>query len=482
MIIVPSEIPSRPKVRDKLWPLKNNYKKMKNKIHIIVSVLITGMLLGCEGFLDERPDKSRLIPDTPEDLQALLDNENELNRIPALGIIGSDDMATSDNGYNFYFTPEAINGYIWNTEIFEGSPSIDWRIPYSAVFISNVVLEKARELNEQGIYASEQINPLMGMALFFRAHSHFHLAQNFAPPFDPMTAGITLGIPIRTNTMINERVGRGTLNQVYDQIIKDLDEALNYLPSLQPIKTRPSRTAVEALLARVYLTMQDYERAEIFADHVLASMGFSLMNFNDLNPLINFPFRPYNSEVIFHAGQVNHEFNVADPNTFIHPEIYASYDELDLRKTLFARQRANGYNFRGNYTGSLFYFGGVALDEVYFIAAEAKIRNGKDEEAIILIDQLLETRYESGAYVSYDVNGSTSLLDWALMEKRKSMLFRGVNWIDLRRLNLDPATARTLRREVNGLEYVLEPNSPNYTYPIPLEEINLNPMEQNVRD
>lgn len=437
--------------------------------------------MGCEGFLDERPNKSRLIPDTLDDLYALLDNEEELNRIPALGIIGSDDMVTNDIGYNNYYSPSAINGYIWNAEIFEGSPSVDWNVPYRAIFIANVVLEKLEEFENRNKYDIEELSDLRGMALFFRAHHHFQLAQIFADTYRPQTAGSTLGIPYRNNTSISANEKRSPLNLVYQGMMDDLQKARNLLPEWQPIKTRPSQKATEVLLARIYMTMQEYEKAEEYADLVLATSAFQLMDYSQINPTVNYPFAPYNAEVIWHSRQVNHEFNVANPTTFVHPEIWQSYTEHDLRKKLYYLERPDGYNFRGSYTGSLWFFGGIALEEVYFIAAEAKYRNGKTEEAIELMNKILTTRFEEGTYRFMERN-LEDVLGWILSEKRKSLVFRGTNWVDLRRLNLDPVQARILTRTVNGVTYRLQPSSNRYTYPIPLEEMNLNPLEQNNRD
>ncbi|WP_143961306.1 RagB/SusD family nutrient uptake outer membrane protein [Litoribacter populi] len=454
---------------------------MKKHINFIMTVLSVGVLMGCEGFLDERPDKTRLIPDSIADLQALLDNEEEMNRVPAIGILSSDDMVMNDIGYNNFRNPTTLNGYIWNADIFEGTPSVDWNIPYRAIFIANVVLEKVTEFEEHERYSQEELAPLKGMALFFRAQNHFQLAQIFAKAYDPSTASSTLGVPLRVNTNISAFEQRASLEKVYEHVVADLIEAQGLLPEWQAVKTRPSRKAVEALLARIYLTMQNYVQAEAYADLVLGSSAYQLMDYAQLNPTVNHPFPPYNSEVIWHSRQVNIDFNVANPNTFIHPEIFEAYDDRDLRKSLYSTQRADGFNFRGSYTGTFWFFGGIGLDEVYFIGAEAKYRNAKTEEAMDLMDEIMVNRFEVGAHESVSGDMEDGLA-WILKEKRKSLIFRGTNWMDLRRLNLDPSTARRLSRTVNEKGYILEPNSNRYVFPIPQNELNLNPMEQNIRD
>mgnify|MGYP003655850958 FL=1 len=68
-----------------------------------------------------------------------------------------------------------------------------------------------------------------------------------------------------------------------------------------------------------------------------------------------------------------------------------------------------------------------------------------------------------------------------LMERRKELLFRGIRWVDLKRLNQEAESAETLERKYNELNPILAPEDTRYTFLIPPAEINLNPMPQNNR-
>jgi len=68
-----------------------------------------------------------------------------------------------------------------------------------------------------------------------------------------------------------------------------------------------------------------------------------------------------------------------------------------------------------------------------------------------------------------------------LKERRKELLFRGLRWTDLRRLNLDPRFAVTLARNVSGQIYSLPPEDPRYAWPIPDDEIQASGIPQNPR-
>ena len=73
------------------------------------------------------------------------------------------------------------------------------------------------------------------------------------------------------------------------------------------------------------------------------------------------------------------------------------------------------------------------------------------------------------------------ILKWIVEEKRKSLVYRGLNWIDLRRLNAEPEFQRVLTREINGETVILNPLSKKYVLPIPENELALNPIPQTDR-
>lgn len=98
-----------------------------------------------------------------------------------------------------------------------------------------------------------------------------------------------------------------------------------------------------------------------------------------------------------------------------------------------------------------------------------------------MLNELLVTRYESGSFTPLTASGAEQTLELILQERRKELVLRAIRWTDLRRLNLEPATANTLYRNLNGTLYSLEPNSPNYTLPIADDVIQLSTIPQNIR-
>lgn len=451
---------------------------MKNHILNKLGIMSILLLWGCSGFLDERPNKGILIPTTEQDIRALLDNDSELNLVPGFGLLSSDDLVITDGGWASLRTEEEQNAYLWREEIWPINGGADWSRIYRVIFIANVVLDQIEKLP-----VTQELSKMRAEALFHRAHAHFMLAQLFAPAYFQGINDQELGIPLRLDSEILERSPRISLISYYESIKSDLEEAFNSLPVLDPIKTRPSQLAVKALESRLYLTIGNYELAEAAADWVLSRPELKLIPYEDLNPNAAYPFEKYNDEVIFHTVLISAGFSgVSNVQVWVNPELMEKYQEGDLRKTLYTQLRPNGgYTFKGQYSGNFSRFGGLALDEVYLIKAECLARRNQVNEAESVLNQLLSTRFLQDQFVPIQNNSSQELLHLIVEEKRKSLVYRGLNWIDLRRLNAEPEFQRTLTRQINGESVTLSPLSKKYVLPIPENELALNPIEQTDR-
>lgn len=426
-----------------------------------------------ENFLDQKPDKSIIVPTTYADLQSLLDNNvDAFNNDPALGCIGADDFEVLESNWP-YLTETERNSYSWNQQIFEGNSSSDWSVTYRQVFYANVVLEQLTKLNPTSAELSTW-NTLKGSALFYRAIAYFNLLQHFAPPYQEAHAP---GLPLRLTADINEPVSRASLQACYAQVLADLEESLGLLPSKPAFKTRPSREAAFGLLARYYLITGDYHSAKIAADSCL-NIQSALLDYNELNPAQARPVAPFNAEVIYHSMLLSYGII---RTAFITPALYAQYDAHDLRKVIFANTSSGYPVFKGTYSGTSRMFSGITTAEVYLTRAECYARLGEYEHALEDLNLLLQHRYVHGNFTPLTATTSEETLTLVLRERRKELLFRNVRWSDLRRLNDDPNLAITLTRTISGETYTLPPGDLRYTYPIPDDEIMLSGIEQNPR-
>ncbi len=446
---------------------------------IITALILALLTTSCnDSFLDKKPNKSIVVPSTLEDLQALLDNAQVMNVVPALNLNGTDDLFTTDAGYNFLILSVERNSYTWAKDFYQGETICsDWNTPYQQVFYANVVLEG---LSSVAVTTSneQQWNQIKGSALFFRAHAFYQLAQLFAVPYTTNTTA--LGIPIRLTADVNASIARASLQETYHQIVNDLNQAKDLLPTSSPHKTRPTKTACSALLARTYLTMEDYTKAEQHADEALQQNPF-LLDYNSLNATATRPIPQMNDEILFYANLVTYRFTTST-FTYIDTLLFASYDNNDLRQKIFFRNRAaNRYTFKGNYTGNAIPFGGIANDEMYLTRAECRARNGNVQGALEDLNTLLQNRWTTGTFSPITETDPDLLLSIILTERHKELIFRGTRWTDLRRLNNDPRFAKTLQRNILGTTYTLVPGDAKYTLPIPDQEIHTSGIQQNAR-
>lgn len=459
-----------------------NIRKLQTGFAVIL-ISIT-VFCSCTNKLDVKPDQSLIVPSTPQDYQAELDNGIMYTTFPSLGELGTDDYYLTTNTWNALdVVSQSI--YIWSKEIYNASITVgDWNNPFLKVRNANLVLEGLQTIpSYQGTPA---YNNAEGSALFYRAFTNFAIAQVFCKPYIAASAGTDLGIPLSLHSNLLVAPQRVSVLQTYQQIIADLTTARPLLPATTTYKTRPSQLAVDAMLARVYLSMSDYNNAMTYSNTALSEYS-TLIDYNTLSASIAYPFPLFNNETIFYAevttsnsstqGYILYQNTTCGVDT----NLYKSYAASDLRKSLFFTKQSSGLvTWRGNYTGKKTLFGGLSTNELYLTRAECYARNGDATSALADLNTLLQKRW-TGIYVPVTATSAQDALNKILTERRKELLFRAIRWTDLRRLNQDPNYAVTISRNINGQVYTLPPNSPLYVYPIPPNEINLSGMQQNPR-
>jgi tetratricopeptide (TPR) repeat protein len=465
---------------------------MRNYNKYILAFAFTLSISACQKYVDIKKSGSQSFIETTKDVQLVLDNYDLFNvDYPIDGEISADDYLMDDNRYNsdvIQAEDKAI--YIWQPSAIRAA-STQWVTAYNKIYHSNLALEALAKLS--GAEDQATIGNLRGSALFLRAYALWPLAQLYIKPYNSANLQ-TPGLPIHTKSDINDLPGRGTVKETYDAIIKDLIEATNLLNSTSSISSRPNRAAAYAMLARVYLSMEDYPNALASADAAL-KLKSDLIDFNTLNPESYNPFSRFNKEVIFHSVvyKDNSVLEVGygdEDKALIAPEIISSYQDDDLRKQLYVKQNldvpnpSGTYRFIGNYegaVGSATLFNGLATDELYLVRAECYARTNQTPAAIKDMNTLLVTRWAEGSYQAFNAGSSDEALSKILAERRKELLMRGLRWTDLRRLNNDSKFAKTLTRTVNGKVYTLPANDPRYTLLIPQEVITNSKLPQNIR-
>jgi len=458
---------------------------MKSVAPIPVICLLLSIVTGCsKDFRKENPRTDLVIPSTYKEMRALLDNDIFMNVTPVMGEISADNYYLTDSYWQTLLHNHERHCYIWKPDIYEGQPNVDdWSLSYTQVLHANVVLEALETLEKKGSLDTEGKN-LKGMALFFRAHAFYNLAQLFAPPYNSQTAQNELGIPLRTSSDISKKFPRATVEATYNHILDDLTAAENLVPTNVEYnyKNRPSQPATFGLKARVYLSMHNYPKALEYSDKAL-QLYDSLVNFNDLDTVILNPILRENREVIFQSRLVESDIlsAILFPEVIIDSNLYASYKEADLRRSIFYFKGFSGnINLKASFSGSFFPFSGIAAGELFLIKAECMARAGNYEEALNVLNGFLITRFVTGQFVPYTASSAEEALNIILEERRKELAFRGIRWTDLRRLNQEGHNI-VLKRNLISATFTLTPNSKLYVLPIPPDVLAQSGIPDNLR-
>jgi starch-binding outer membrane protein, SusD/RagB family len=450
-------------------------KRLDSVNAYIILLLLFFSFTSCKKYLDAKSDARLSTPSTLADMQAILDNDFEINAASTLLNESTDeyylDFATWD------FQAEGTKqGYIWQYAP-ETEENTDWQKFYKNVFYVNTILDNLPKINQDG--QLQKWNTIKGSALFLRAYYFFVLSQVYAPQYDSNTASTDLGLPLRLSSDFNKPTTRATVKQTYERVIQDLDEAIGLLPNDAGHKTRPSKPAGYALSARVYLQMGNYAKARENADACL-KLNSTLLDFNTV-PNSPYPFTYFVPEVLFHTKD-EYIINAFDFFSKTDSINYASYASDDLRRELFFEDGIGSEKlYAGSYNGAYIAFNGLATDEVYLIKAEANARLGDTADALKDLNTLLTKRWKDGMFVPYTASNADEALTIILQERKKELLNRGTRWSDLKRLNKEQIFAVTLKRELNGEIFTLPPNDLRYTFLIPKNVIQLTGIQQNPR-
>ncbi|WP_198424743.1 RagB/SusD family nutrient uptake outer membrane protein [Spirosoma endbachense] len=163
-----------------------------------------------------------------------------------------------------------------------------WRHSYQAIQRANVVLNRIDNV-PYAVAATRQAR--IGEMKFIRAMLYFNLVQLYGD------------VPLVTQETENPNTyfgqGRTPSAQVYDQIKKDLTEAVATLPETSTQPGKVVKTAAQTLLAKVHLTQKNYAEARTLLLALVASGRHALLP----NPADVFSITNENNKEIIFAVQ-----------------------------------------------------------------------------------------------------------------------------------------------------------------------------------
>ncbi len=348
---------------------------------------------------------------------------------------------------------------------------------------------------------------LKAEALTLRAYAYSYLVQFYGKRYDASLSPNTQpGVPLVLK-VTDERMPRASVEEVYNAINADLDEAIALFPAASDMSKRHVNVWVaKGLKARVALTMQNYDVAIKQANDVIASGRYALLDsvkyrtgFNDAVNLSEFmwaamptvdqndAFGSYFAQIAYNA---NSSFMRGNPKR-INSLLYDKITSTDVRKTLwvpnpsadnfplpsqsFARQpyMSRKFSIKGGIT-SLGDFPFMRSAEMYLILAEAYASKHQDADAQRALFALVSVRDKSAKISS---NVGSDLMDEILTNRRVELWAEGFRWLDLKRLNLPldrTVVPNYVGASVNNFMQV-PAGDPSWQFLIPISEIQANP-------
>lgn len=341
-----------------------------------------------------------------------------------------------------------------------------WSSAYGILYHANALLE--------GVASSTALSEgvkreLMGEARLVRAFYYFYLVNLFGDV--PLVLG--------TDYRVNAALPRAPAALVYEQVIKDLQTAMELLGEGYPSggRVRPNKWAAAALLARVHLYREQWAEAEAQATAVIGSGVYPL-------PALDKVFAAGSAETIWALMPVSTSTNTAEGATFIPasatarpalaltPQLLGAFTTGDGRKGAWTKTVTVGgqpytypYKYRIRSGSAPYGEHNIVLRaaEQYLIRAEVRARQDRLSEAL---GDLNTVRQRAGLPPSTAATREALLR--AIEEERQVELMTewGHRWLDLKRWGRADAV-------LGAVKGGWQPTA--VLYPIPQTELLANP-------
>lgn len=512
-------------------------------------ILLSVLLCACSDFLEPK-SQSEYVPETATALNEMLLGSAYPKAVGGKDIMSiltilDDDVCCSDSLGGVIALNNTVS-YTALKDVFAWQPDFwtslqekqafyvnYWENYYQYILGANAALDYIDDVNG----TINEKNIVKAQAYALRAFYYFQLVNLFGEPYNYNKQA--LGVPLKINSAMNNLdLPRNTVEEVYEQILKDLDtaeELYESLPQELQFKKdyRVNLPMVQLLKSRVYLYMEDWENSMIYAQKVIDNPNFSLIDFNtlpapsDKSPYYNFISMETSSESIWTFGSIdayliyvtnNNSLDVltnpANPMSsvrynypFFHAsaELLNSYENGDLRKESYimkgkTREQISDYEYQVRAVGYSA-FGKFAIEvnnnipapasannfahafrlaEAYLNLAEAAAQAKEDKIALAALNVLRIKRIASAFYEEIAGISGDELVQRIRKERRLELCYEGHRWFDLRRYGM-PSFSRAWKVGGELIQtYTLIEKDPAYTLAIPKDVLEKNKkLEQN---
>ncbi len=418
-----------------------------------------------------------------------------------------EDMAMWDRGYGWY-----TGTYGWLAQrAADGAVNTGrWFFFYNLINQANIILLYAGEIEDA---TAKQIEHVKAQALVIRALGYYWVVQKHAHPY--RLGRDNDGVPLYLEPA-QEGKPRASVGEVFDQIIADLDLAIEFFkgqdnPGFQRHRSHANLPVAYGVAARTALAMNDYEAAADYADLAINSAkdaGRSLFTVGDFSAESHHLFNTLTEDEWMWGLQISEEHSLIYASFMSHMDgrfmSYASlgghklinhvlYDAMsptDVRRNLWVSleehlnpphgdydsehwMQYNNKKFLSNEVGSFTAdLVMMRLAEMYLIKAEALAELGQYGVAQQALYDLMRNR--DPEYSQTALTGE-ALVEEILFHRRIELWGEGFRNFDLQRKGHD--LERTAEQGHNlGLANILNvpADDPRWLWLIPQAEIDAN--------
>lgn len=481
------------------------------KIIILVLPAVTLWPSCNKSFLDITP-KGKVIAQNISDYDLIFNDGSLPNNGADVGVPMGDEVIAMDNYFSIA-TPRSQRLFQWSDVIYDnGVFANEMAGLMSNLYTYNKI---ANEVMASAGGTDAQKNALLAEAKANRAWVNFWLINMYGKPYNATTAATDPGFPIVTTADVTQTLfSRGTVQNMYDFIIKDLTEAIPDLPVTIKSRIRMGKTAAEELLGKVYVFMGRYTDAKPFLDAAMADLvntgsGTTLttMGLYDLNVTMapagtwgynattyaslsfsGVPIQINNTEFIC-CRQASNSWAFSLNEYTISPQTAQLYSATDKRLNFFTT-KPYGVSTAYPLANALrrnappYVQNGMTIPELYLLRAECEARLNDTTNAKADLVTLRAKRMSTADATVPTGLTQTQLIQFVLNERIREFAMMGHRWFDMRRLSVDPLFSsntytHTLYSAAGTVSttYTLRPA--RFTLQFPQAVIDQNPGMQN---
>jgi tetratricopeptide (TPR) repeat protein len=315
--------------------MKKKYTMKKTIGYLIIFMLL---LPSCEEFLKENP----LSIETPE---TFMQTESGINSLVGSAYLDLRVWYGRENGYDFTEAGTDIYGrgldnrsagFCTYASALSGEEQdrmgAIWYELYVGVNTCNFILS---QIDNSAVDNEAFLLKRKAEVLFLRAHYYWQIVETWG--------GVYLST--EPTTEATHEAHRSSVEEFYDVILSDLLSALEIFNQLEAEGTqdlyhdygRINKPITEAFLARIYLYLEDYAKAQEFADKVINNYGYSFINSwdelwdldNNVNSEVIWPI-VYSNNLTYMTPALRNQASI-DENTGL-PVLWDTYGGIPQRE------------------------------------------------------------------------------------------------------------------------------------------------------